>query len=106
MKPTLRIKIVSAFLVVALAAVTVGLVGEHLVRTTHANDERSARQSLARVVAVSDAQVAVLMGEVYGSGLLIYGRNDSLMSQMVGSSTQATNAIVAYLLSIQVRAQP
>ena len=95
MKPTLRIKIVSAFLVVALAAVTVGLVGEHLVRTTHANDERSARQSLARVVAVSDVQVAVLMGEVYGSGLLIYGRNDSLMSQMVGSSTKATNAIVA-----------
>jgi len=94
-KPTLRIKIVSGFVVVALAAVAVGLVGQHLVTATHDTDERSDRQSLGRVVAVSDAQVAVLMGEVFGSGLLIYGRNDSLMSQMVGASTKATNAIVA-----------
>ena len=35
------------------------------------------------------------MGEVFGSGLLIYGRNDSLLTQMVDASKATTNSLVA-----------
>ncbi|HZP28060.1 MAG TPA: methyl-accepting chemotaxis protein [Acidimicrobiia bacterium] len=96
MKPTLRFKIVAGFLVAALAAVAVGIVGGNLVRSTHDNDERSAREGLQRVVVVSNAQVSLLMAEVFGSGLLIYGRNDSFTTSMV-SATKATTSSLAEL---------
>jgi methyl-accepting chemotaxis protein len=92
-KPTLRIKIVSGFLVVAMAAVAVGLVGSRLVASTHNADERSAGESLQRVVTVGNAQVSLLMGEVFGSGLIIYGRNDALTTQMVDATKSASHAL-------------
>jgi methyl-accepting chemotaxis protein len=106
-KPTLRVKIVSGFLVAAVAAVAIGLVGSHLVTSTHNTDEQSARENLLRVVTVSDAQVSLLMGEVFGSGILIYGRNDSLTTQMVAATKATTDSIITlghYKLSPAARA--
>jgi methyl-accepting chemotaxis protein len=95
MKPTLRFKIVAGFVVAALAAVAVGVVGGRLVRSTHASDERSAEQSLQRIVTVSNAQASLLTAEVFGSGLLIYGRNDQLTTQMVAATKATSDALAA-----------
>jgi methyl-accepting chemotaxis protein len=94
MKPTLRFKIVAGFLVAAIAAVAVGFVGGHLVTATHDNDERVAQEGLSRIILVSNAQVSLLMGEVFGSGILIYGRNDSLTTQMVAATKATTDDLL------------
>jgi methyl-accepting chemotaxis protein len=93
MKPTLRFKIVAGFVVAALAAVTVGVVGGRLIRSTHDKDERSAVESIQRIVTVSNAQASLLTAEVFGSGLLIYGRNDALTTQMVAATKATTEAL-------------
>jgi methyl-accepting chemotaxis protein len=107
MKPTLRFKIVAGFVVAALAAVAVGVVGGRLIRSTHDKDERSAVESIQRIVTVSNAQASLLTAEVFGSGLLIYGRNDALTTQMVAATkatTEALNALGRSDLSPKARA--
>jgi methyl-accepting chemotaxis protein len=95
MKPTLRFKIVAGFVVAALAAVAVGVVGGRLIRSTHDTDESSALQAQARIVNVSNAQASLLTAEVFGSGLLIYGANDALTTSMVSSTKATTDALTA-----------
>src|SRR5690242_1919091 len=95
MKPTLRFKIVAGFVVAALAAVAVGVVGGRLIRSTHDKDERSAVESIQRIVTVSNAQASLLTAEVFGSGLLIYGRNDALTTQMIAATKATTEALDA-----------